>query len=120
MVTFVVIAALILLALAVSGAVSLGILALAWGPAACAAFATFVVLQRSGADTASAAGLERLTGATFVDPRVYFISELPADVRGGEVLAIAAVALALGVLATLYPAWRAARTQPAEALRHEV
>ena len=57
---------------------------------------------------------------TFVDPRVYFISELPADVRGGEVLAIAAVALALGVLATLYPAWRAARTQPAEALRHEV
>jgi lipoprotein-releasing system permease protein len=70
--------------------------------------------------TALAAALERLTGATLVDPRVYFISELPAEVRGGEVLAIAAVALALGVLATLYPAWRAARTQPAEALRHEV
>jgi lipoprotein-releasing system permease protein len=70
--------------------------------------------------TAIAAFLERLTGTTIVDPRVYFISELPADIRGAEVLAIAAVALALGVLATLYPAWRAAKTQPAEALRHEV
>ncbi len=70
--------------------------------------------------TAITAGLERLTGVTLVDPRVYFISELPADVRGGEVLVIAAVALALGVLATLYPAWRAAQTQPAESLRHEV
>jgi lipoprotein-releasing system permease protein len=70
--------------------------------------------------TAIAGGLERLTGATLVDPRVYFISELPADIRRGEVLAIAAVALALCVLATLYPAWRAAKTQPADALRHEV
>jgi len=70
--------------------------------------------------TAIAGWLGRVTGATLVDPRVYFISELPADVRAGEVLVIAAVALALGVLATLYPAWRAARTQPAEALRHEV
>ena len=70
--------------------------------------------------TVIAAGLQRLTGVTLVDPRVYFISELPAAVQGGEVLVIAAVALALGVLATLYPAWRAAKTQPAEALRHEV
>ena len=70
--------------------------------------------------TAIAGGLQRLTGVMLVDPRVYFISELPADLRGGEVLVIAAVALALGVLATLYPAWRAAKTQPAEALRHEV
>ncbi len=70
--------------------------------------------------TAIAGGLQRLTGVTLVDPRVYFISELPADVRGGEVLLIAAVALALGVLATLYPAWRASKTLPAEALRHEV
>jgi len=74
----------------------------------------------AGNVTAITAGLQRLTGVTLVDPRVYFISELPADVRGSEVLAIAAVALALGVLATLYPAWRAAKTQPAEALRHEV
>ena len=70
--------------------------------------------------TAIVAGLERLTGITLVDPRVYFISELPADIRSGDILLIAGVALALGVLATLYPAWRAAKTQPAEALRHEV
>jgi lipoprotein-releasing system permease protein len=55
-----------------------------------------------------------------VDPRVYFISELPSDIRAGDVLLIAGVALALGVLATLYPAWRASKTLPAEALRHEV
>jgi lipoprotein-releasing system permease protein len=70
--------------------------------------------------TTIVAGLERLTGVTLVDPRVYFISELPADVRSSDVLLVGGVALALGVLATLYPAWRAARTQPAEALRHEV
>jgi lipoprotein-releasing system permease protein len=70
--------------------------------------------------TRIASALERLTGATLVDPRVYFISELPSEIRAGDVLLIASVALALGMLATLYPAWRAARTQPAEALRHEV
>ncbi len=70
--------------------------------------------------TSIVAGIQRLTGITLVDPRVYFISELPADIRSGDVLLVAGVALALGVLATLYPAWRASRTQPAEALRHEV
>jgi len=70
--------------------------------------------------TTIVAGIERLTGITLVDPRVYFISELPAEVRSGDVLLIAGLALALGVLATLYPAWRAAKTQPAEALRQEV
>jgi len=70
--------------------------------------------------TLIAAGLERLTGITLVDPRVYFIAELPSEIRSGDVVLIACVALALGMLATLYPAWRAARTQPAESLRHEV
>ena len=70
--------------------------------------------------TSIVSGLQRLTGMTLVDPRVYFISELPAEIRSGDVLLIAGVALALGVLATLYPAWRAAKTQPADALRHEV
>jgi lipoprotein-releasing system permease protein len=70
--------------------------------------------------TAIVGGLERLLGITLVDPQVYFISELPADVQSGDVLMIAATALVLGVVATLYPAWRAAGTQPAEALRHEV
>ena len=70
--------------------------------------------------TSIAAGLERVTGVTLVDPRVYFIAELPSEIRTGDVVLIACVALALGMLATLYPAWRAARTQPAESLRHEV
>ena len=70
--------------------------------------------------TSIASGLERITGIALVDPRVYFISELPSEIRPGDVVLIASVALALGVLATLYPAWRAARTQPAESLRHEV
>src|SRR5688572_450794 len=70
--------------------------------------------------TVIASALERLTGLTLVDPRVYFISELPSEIRPGDVILIAAVALVLGMLATLYPAWRAARTQPAESLRHEV
>ena len=70
--------------------------------------------------TAIVAGLERLMGITLVDPQVYFISELPADVRTADVLVIAGTALLLGILATIYPAWRAATTQPAEALRHEV
>lgn len=70
--------------------------------------------------TAIVTGLEHLTGITLVDPRVYFISELPAEVRSGDVFLVAGMALALCVLATIYPAWRAARTQPAEALRHEV
>jgi len=70
--------------------------------------------------TAIASALEHVTGITLVDPRVYFISELPSEIRPGDVVLIAAVAFALGILATLYPAWRAARTQPAESLRHEV
>jgi lipoprotein-releasing system permease protein len=70
--------------------------------------------------TAIASALEHVTGIVLVDPRVYFISELPSEIRPADVVLIAIVALALGILATLYPAWRAARTQPAESLRHEV
>jgi lipoprotein-releasing system permease protein len=70
--------------------------------------------------TAIASALEHVTGIALVDPRVYFISELPSEIRPADVVLIAIVALALGILATLYPAWRAARTQPAESLRHEV
>jgi lipoprotein-releasing system permease protein len=65
------------------------------------------------------AGLERLVGTQFLDARVYYMSDLPAYVEGTDVLKVCAVALLLCVLATLYPAWRAARTAPAEALRHE-
>jgi lipoprotein-releasing system permease protein len=65
------------------------------------------------------AGLERLLGTQFLDARVYYMSDLPAYVELSDVLRVGAVALALCVLATIYPAWRAARTAPAQALRHE-
>ena len=70
--------------------------------------------------TAIVHGLEALLGTTLVDARVYFIGDLPADVRLADVLTISVTSLSLGLLSTLYPAWRAAGTAPAEALRHEV
>jgi lipoprotein-releasing system permease protein len=63
--------------------------------------------------------LEQLLGTQFLDARVYYMSELPAYVELGDVLRVCSVAFLLCLLATIYPAWRAARTAPAEALRHE-
>jgi len=65
------------------------------------------------------AGIEGLFGIHFLDPSIYYISDLPSDVHASDVLVIAAAAFLMSVLATLYPAWRAANTQPAEALRYE-
>ena len=65
------------------------------------------------------AGLERLLGTQFLDARVYYMSDLPAFVERADVLRVCVVAFLLCVVATIYPAWRAARTAPAEALRHE-
>lgn len=64
-------------------------------------------------------GLERLLGTQFMDAQVYYMSDLPALVQWRDVLKISLTALGLCGLSTLYPAWRAARTQPARALRHE-
>ena len=64
-------------------------------------------------------GIEDVFGIKFLDASVYLMSDLPSDVRLGDVLQVSGVALALAALATIYPAWRAARTLPAEALRHE-
>ena len=63
--------------------------------------------------------LEHLLGTHFLDASVYNMSDLPAYVEVSDVLRVCAVAFALCVLATLYPAWRASRTAPAEALRHD-
>ncbi|HEY7888310.1 MAG TPA: lipoprotein-releasing ABC transporter permease subunit [Steroidobacteraceae bacterium] len=64
-------------------------------------------------------GLERLLHTQFLDPRVYYMSDLPAHVEGLDVLRVCGVAFLLCALATVYPAWRAGRTAPAQALRHE-
>lgn len=63
--------------------------------------------------------VEHLFGVHFLDPGVYYINELPSDLHWSDVWMISSVSLLMGVLATLYPAWRASRTQPAEALRYE-
>ena len=63
--------------------------------------------------------LEHLLGTQFLDARVYYMSDLPAYVEGIDVLRVCGVAFVLCALATVYPAWRAARTAPAQALRHE-
>ncbi len=60
-----------------------------------------------------------LSGTSIFPPELYFLSRLPADVRANEVVAIVGMALTLSLLATLYPAWRAARLDPVEALRGE-
>lgn len=69
--------------------------------------------------TAVVHGIEKLFGIRFLDPAVYLMSDLPSEVHATDVLQVAGVALLLAALATIYPAWRASRTLPAEALRHE-
>jgi lipoprotein-releasing system permease protein len=64
-------------------------------------------------------GLEHLVGFKFLDARVYFMSDLPAHVRGSDVGEICAFSFVLACLSTLYPAWRAARLLPAESLRND-
>jgi len=63
--------------------------------------------------------LERTFGVHFLSPDIYYISELTSDLHWNDVFMISAFSLIITLLATLYPAWRASRTQPAEALRYE-
>ena len=63
--------------------------------------------------------IERMLGMKFLPSDVYYISDLPSDMRWSDVVRISLVAFGLCVAATLYPAWQAARTQPVEALRYE-
>ena len=69
--------------------------------------------------SAAIAGLETLIGHKFLNADVYFIDYLPSRIMAEDVWMVCGAALVLSFLATLYPAWRAARTQPAEALRYE-
>ena len=63
--------------------------------------------------------LESLLGFRFLSGDVYYITELPSDLQHADVIAITLVSLFLSLVATLYPSWRAARVNPAEALRYE-
>ncbi|MDJ0749300.1 MAG: lipoprotein-releasing ABC transporter permease subunit [Woeseiaceae bacterium] len=63
--------------------------------------------------------LESVFGIKFLAADVYFISDLPSELKAGDVVRIALIALALALVSTLYPAWVAARTAPAEALRYD-
>jgi lipoprotein-releasing system permease protein len=62
---------------------------------------------------------ESVLGIKFLAADVYFISDLPSDLHYGDVAMVAGIALALALISTIYPAWVAARTAPAEALRYD-
>ena len=63
--------------------------------------------------------IERLLHTTFLPKDIYLISHMPSDPQSGDIIPIALIALALALLSTLYPSWRASRVNPAEALRYE-
>ena len=65
------------------------------------------------------AGVARLTGANLWDPSIRYLTELPSRTDPLEVVGIAVMALTLSFLATLYPAWKAASTDPVQVLRYE-
>jgi len=62
--------------------------------------------------------IERFTGPV-LNPEVYYIDEMPSDLRLSDVVKVGIMSFVLSILATLYPAWRASRTDPAEALAYE-
>jgi len=65
------------------------------------------------------AWIETITGVTFLSSDVYYIDHVPSVIDPVSVTAIVVVSLVMGVMATFYPAWRAASVPPAEALRYE-
>ncbi len=63
--------------------------------------------------------IERLLGVAFLPGSIYVISRMPSEPLASDIVPIALISLVLSLLATLYPSWRASRTNPAEALRYE-
>ena len=63
--------------------------------------------------------LEQLFGFSLFPSDIYYITELPSDLRSSDVIKFALMSLAMSLLSTIYPSWRAARTHPAEALSYE-
>ncbi|ADE11639.1 lipoprotein-releasing ABC transporter permease subunit [Sideroxydans lithotrophicus] len=63
--------------------------------------------------------IEQLFGVHFLSKEFYYISELPSDLQKADVFVVAGMSFLISLLATLYPSWRAAKIQPAEALRYE-
>ncbi len=63
--------------------------------------------------------IEQMLGRKFLSPDVYYISDLPSEMLLSDIVVIGVIAFSISLLATLYPAWQASRTQPAEALRYE-
>ena len=63
--------------------------------------------------------IQSLTGADLFNAEIYFLSQLPADLDVNEVVLVCVMSLTLSFLATIYPAWRASRLDPVEALRYE-
>ncbi len=64
-------------------------------------------------------GVQWLIGVKLMDPKIYYLAKLPAEIDIAETASIVLLALSLSVLATLYPSWRASRLDPVEALRYE-
>ena len=63
--------------------------------------------------------IESFFDVKFLSPDIYYISAVPSEMRWRDVAAVGSVAFVMCVLATIYPAWKASRVQPVEALRHE-
>jgi lipoprotein-releasing system permease protein len=63
--------------------------------------------------------IQTLTGTDLFNAEIYFLSQLPADMDISEVVLVCVMSLSLSFLATVYPAWRASRLDPVEALRYE-
>ncbi len=76
-----------------------------------------ILLALNAGDIAPA--LERWFGFEIFDPAVYYITRIPSELRAADVTLVSVTALVLTLLATIYPARRAAATEPAEALRYE-